>query len=384
MQYIAKVASTGPISVNGSSVYTKNGTYQSTETGTVEYHYSAANGVNIVNFHRLKKSGVLLPLTRWNQVEIDGQCWQSDDVWNQNDGSHHVRTTKRPVATSFWLLQESDIDSRLANFELDATYYVQAAAAKIYSQGWDALTFSAELSKTILMFREFVRKHIMTAKFKNKSTLDRLTDLGNSDLEFRYGWRVLYYDMKDIIKAIQSIDTNRTRYKESVGSNFDDVTVSSYDQEWQSRWNHYSITETLSIGLRGTVVADIEPPKVQLNAVVTAWELVPYSFVVDWLLNVGQYLEAMSFLAFSSSHYAAGGVYATLRKESTHDSTTWKSPYYGSGITHTGWSEVKKTSRIPTSVSLTPQVKLRLDGFKVVDLVALALQQLQRRVKWRQ
>jgi hypothetical protein len=120
-------------------------------------------------------------------------------------------------------------------------------------------------------------------------------------------------------------------------------------------------------------VADIEPPRVSFNPIVTGYELITLSFGLDWVVNVGQWLSAMSFLIFSTNYVAAGGVYASCRRTLDLQSTVWKTIYSGTNTFH-GESTASISIRTPQNVSLRPHVNLRLNLAKVFDLTALLAQ----------
>jgi hypothetical protein len=249
--------------------------------------------------------------------------------------------------------------------------YLTAAAARIYSSGWDALTFLAEFGKTVGMFRNLTGR-----------TIDQMQS-GRIDekwLESRYGWRLLIYDIKDIIKAVNSLDEHRMRYRESVGSTKSE-SFSDTHYYYSTLYNSETVFTTVAeVGLRGTIVADIEPPKIALNPITTAWELIPYSFVADWFVNVGKYLESMSFLALSHKHYAAAGLSAKVTRIGTSE-VSWVDPSWtASEYSFNSYCVSESTVRNPASVPYSPSIDVNIDATKIADLGALTSQAMLR--KW--
>lgn len=255
----------------------------------------------------------------------------------------------------------------------DLSYYVQAAAAKIYGSGWDGLTFIAELHKTKKMLVGFATRLV-------RNMLSGRWD--HIWLEARYGWRVLWYDMQDIAKVIQNLDGERKRFRESVGTTEKSVYSGSTPTGSQYGTAHWTTYEEITLGIRGTVVADIEPPKVSFNPFVTGWELITFSFVIDWILNVGQWLESMSFLALSTSYTSAGGLMVKRRAEKGPlFYTAYTSPFNGSSIVDPqgpSWVEETLLCRVPLGIPKSPLTQLRIDSLKVVDLLALLFSRLKR------
>lgn len=343
-----------------SSDYYINDVFQNTVTGYVKYNFKESNGWNIPDYHKRKERGELLPFTPWNQWEVSTSQSVPEDHVIYN-GIEHLRDGNFALPPEYWWIDIQDLKDLADGLETD--YWVQAAAAKIYSSGWDALTFMAELGKTIAMFRGLVQRLV---QYILDGHLDKLW------LEGRYGWRLIYFDIKDVEEAIRNLDESRTRFKESAGHTEEYTEVSSLDDlGYGSRSFDFQRTRQFEIGTRGSIVADISPPKVAFNPVTTGWEVIPWSFVLDWCINIGQYLEAMSFLAYSSKHTAAGGIHITCEQTVNLVSQTWNPGFSGRGMTFSSSGLAKYTVRTPTSVSFSPFTKLRLEAFKVTDLIAL-------------
>lgn len=76
--------------------------------------------------------------------------------------------------------------------------------------------------------------------------------------------------------------------------------------------------------------------QIQLNPFVTAWELVPFSFVVDWFVNVGDWLQSQTatLVTYASQRVAClsikKDVISTTFVISKHNwSVTKSSPFHG-------------------------------------------------------
>jgi len=322
-------------------------------------------GRDLPEYHKRKKRGELLPITYFRQEEIKRETHVAFDM--QYNSSSYRKLCQRRTGNIWPYPEEAMMQEFVDGYPTE--YFVQAAAAKIYSSGWDALTFMAELRQTYAMFSNFV------GNFAKNASSGKLENIW---LEGRYGWRTLMYDIEDINKMLQNIDAKRTRFKESVGTTVKEVIQTPFLWGQAEGGNvDFTRTDTIFIGLRGTVVADVEPPDLSFNPITTAWELKTLSFVVDWIVNVGQFLEAMSFLIISTQHYAAGGREISVIREYTIDSVT---PHSGWSYTCEGRSDSFRrwTMRIPTTVSNNPLLQLRLDGWKALDLVSLAVQAFRK------
>ena len=262
------------------------------------------------------------------------------------------------------------------------TRWRQGAAAKIYNNGFDLSTFIAESNDLRRTFTGLlskvgsIKKQILK-KTRNPKRL--LRDLEDAWLEARYGWRPLMYDIEEFNETLREFDEKRTRWSERVGATerWTDTETISWSTE---PYNWYiDRTNEYEISLRGSCTADIMLDKWRTDAAVTAWEVVPYSFVVDWFFNVGQALSAHS-LALKSDAIAASAGYKISCKRSVVGgcaSITFTTDFTGEVIfggprTAEGYGVYEV--REPGSVSSLPQSNINLDAYKLADLAAFVHQ----------
>lgn len=178
-------------------------------------------------------------------------------------------------------------------------------------------TFLGELREAIHMVKRpasSLRKGITAYLREAKKVSRRLhyTDRGKIWtklwLEYNYGWRPLLHDIDDAMNALADVNpyvpdyivsTAKDKFNlgssvlgtfvsgiiVSAGARFTEVAsgsvkymgVVAWESEnrapsWQSRW--------------GLTASDFVP---------TVWELIPYSFIVDYFSNIGDIIDAMSF-----------------------------------------------------------------------------------------
>jgi hypothetical protein len=329
---------------------------------TVGYDRGYFSGWNIPHYHRRLNAGELLPHTPYEAFKAKGR-WNGTHYRHDIPSNISYRTDRNwtavPTYAPEWDITVLQLKNIAASY--DASSYVQDAAAAIYSGGWDALTFVAELRKTIVMFTSAL------------SSLKRLLTLGNPAstwLEYRYGWRILYYDIVDIAKAIDNLEAERTRFSQRAG-----ITHRKTEVIERPQWDGYSgftmkIVIDDEISLRGSVTADINPPRFQVNPAITAWELIKFSFIIDWFVQIGTWLEAMSFLIFSTNYTASYGYKVTRLVTATMTDVHFGATSSGS---HQGYalSSAELVWRIPSTVSHFPTIRVNVDTPKMIDLWAL-------------
>lgn len=377
-----------------------NGVLDSDTFGTStqrKYVYDDYYGCVISDYHRRRNSGELLPFTRYRNCKITTEVsGPSELVYGFTSSGGNIRVYKDswydnsnlPLQTNGLVYGGYGTDYFVNilrdNLGVDPKVFVQRAAARLYGRGWDGMTFLAEFSQVVRMFRGCIFQFIELVEaylkdMSKRNTGDAVLKTFNQWLQGRYGWRVLVYDIKDINELILGIDKEqRTRSKERTGQSY----TYTHDRSKVNTSDHGRIItdiSELSFSVRGSVIADFMPNKITLNPVVTAWELVPYSFVVDWFYNVGQALNALSFLSVNNLYTASYGIHCEVNRSYSvsvyFPNPAWGSPHSNADqftMTQTGTFKLRE----PCFVSSLPSININLNSFKVMDLIALIGQSL--------
>lgn len=115
-----------------------------------------------------------------------------------------------------------------------------------------------------------------------------------------------------------------------------------------------------------------------LNPVSWAWEVLPYSFVIDWFWNFGGYLRALETALLYSKSFVSGCKTQTIHhqyscggsgKSTSHPSVTY-AVTCGSRVIKYYERTVLNTMPVP----LAPTLKMSLSPWRIVNAVALLLQ----------
>lgn len=280
---------------------------------------------------------------------------------------------------------------------------LQAALAKARMSGWDVGTFAAEFSKTASLVRNAgstfeKRSRTIYQAVKSRSRyrrMDLLRAFSEQWLEYRYGWRTLLYDMQDAHGALSELNgkvCDRKRATEveiaekhlpPTSTNSSSFLTDSGSQGGDGGYNILTqdsqvLRARAGVGLEG-IIADTP---FMVNPAVTAWELVPYSFVLDWFFNVGDAVGAWA-------PFLRGKVaYGFFSIETVNTRVMTVTPISSRYATLTGdispssmVSTVTSKSRHPATPSFNLGFRLNLDKKKVTDIVALVLLGHARRIK---
>lgn len=356
-----------------------------------DYYSDNFSGRLLENFHKRKSSGELLPQTAYFNEVVETNCSGPPYVnygFTTLSGGQ-LRDYRYDWFDSKALPMQLNgcsygtvLGSNLVNTALEENgvnphLYPAWAAAKLYSKGWDALTFLAELHQVVRMFKNVFRQFNSLASSylgSRRSASGATNESFNTWLQGRYGWRILLYDIQDINKLIDGIGKKqRTRFSERTGQSFTYSVDNSKVIASDHRREITDLTE-ISLSVRGSVITDFVPSKVTLNPIVTAWELVPYSFVVDWFYNIGSALNALSFLVVSNKYTASIGYWAEATRnvsvEVSFPNPSWVNPY-SNADQYSMVQTLTHRKRVPCVISTLPSLRVNLNVFKVMDLLAL-------------
>lgn len=179
-----------------------------------------------------------------------------------------------------------------------------AAAANAVSEKWDVLTFLAEFSQSVATLHSVGRKFntkmvdvIKHLKRARKWSADRVWRwLRGEWLEWRYGIRPIVYDFISVYEGLRRLYLDIELVK-GKGYQEEEVLWSNVTVEPAAHWT--AIYQQKVVGkryYRGAAYVDIDLTafdQVSIDPIVTAWELTPYSFVIDKFIDIGAWLSTL-------------------------------------------------------------------------------------------
>lgn len=208
-------------------------------------------------------------------------------------------TIKRSGAVtvgSYFSSRDAEATFKLPDPDFDqVTYVVNRAIADARSGALDVLTNIAEMPESMRMFRNVFRRignisHNLATYARTEKELRSLW------LEYRYGWTPLISEAQKAIGLYNH--TYRTGQLIRSKSSSDD-TENSTDiyASGTEPYFHFSgeIRREYKFKYRGfayATIVDLNKKLIQIDPFVTAYELLPYSFVLDWFIDLGSYIQA--------------------------------------------------------------------------------------------
>lgn len=365
-------------------------------------------------YFRAKREGGIIPVSPMTsrRSECLFNPGSIDATWYYHNSGFWSRRRLQAHGVAIWSEPLSWLQARLPArpvFSEDEAL-LQSALARAQTDAWDTATFLAELGKTVQSFTtlhgrimrlysDFQRK-LFQKKHWNPETAASLW------LEMRYAWRPLLYDIQDINKAIMRLQEG---LQEPLcrGWATDEVSagpqLSPTYRTGLNFWDGRLTTGLVPIGgsagisdggLQVSGVASVTTTDLKRATVgvqvttrvatmfdpfVTAWELVPYSFILDWVISVGDLIAAFSPSATGHFRYATYSVERTteLRFDCTVTPVTLSPQTWvlesGSPFHSQYTMVVKDYQRMEASVTPTLALQLNFDWAKLLDLVALAV-----------
>jgi hypothetical protein len=190
-------------------------------------------------------------------------------------------------------------------------------------------------------------------------------------LSVRYGWRLLLYDIQDIAAAIGQTEgklRERQSQRSGISQQWEDDLSFVYTQPGVFT-NDYTDIRSNDFSVRGRVITDFLPATVSVNPFVTYWEVIPFSFVIDWLINIGRSITTLSFLILNDRYTACWGISHKVERQASLVTTALDTRVFNSYQTVSQSYEVYY--RVPCLIPKLPLLKTNFSAAKFVDLVAL-------------
>jgi len=265
------------------------------------------------------------------------------------------------------------------------------AIANLRGDLWDIGTTAAEFGKTVKLVvaagasirraQDFILK-VMGARKRGRrlSAREFMDEFSRLWLEGRYGWRPLYYDLLAAQEAYERLGKGLVVRRGAARASKSLVSSGVHASALPGSFGDVARINrrtTFTVSVRGFCggYLDLDKP-VSIDPLVTGWEVIPYSFVIDWFFNIGSNIQAYSPLAAGKLLWS--GTSTVVQSETVLSIELNPAP--------SGWQVVEQsiegsgtfrcsrrdTTRVPAQGVVSLEFKPRLDILKGIDLIALA------------
>lgn len=292
------------------------------------------------------------------------------------------------------LLYEDPPSINFPNTENDILWNKALAKlpARVNGSQFNLPLFFAEYHKTQKMVVDLLQD--IRRRFKGASTRRQAWNIW---LEYRYGWRLLVMDIYSALEALHSIRTtrsvmqvnatatsaydtilvNKDRYSSTATRYFTPGMVSDYTLLMDYK---FGTTVTVRYRESNATLGTLQQWGIT-NPLGLGWELIRYSFIIDWIIPVGQYLSTLDtwvgkdFISGTRSDWC-DIVYTAIPKnyrDPLNPAWTEKpGARYGASAVHRRSYKRQVLASFPKA-SL-PSVQLNLNASRILDLIALTRQ----------
>lgn len=355
-------------------------------------------------YFALVRSNGALPVNQFSSTQVMDEATATPfTLTRKSTGACEVAATGRAYV--------GHLPVSVAIPEIDEDGLVTQALARAKQPIWDVLTFAAELRSTQALLTSFwsrfessIRKAFAAyyeyAKRRSKKGGGRAIRVSWDEftgwwLTTRYGWRPLIMEMKSIQDAITALLSKASKQELRTGASVRSDSATGSKALLSPMWcaGHVSVvssgdsfmteiitTQTVEVrkrafvgfrhsgGLTGTL---------GLDPLVTAWELVTLSFVVDWFIDIGSWIQSWTPFVNGSVQYCGVSTEIVTTTTTTARRIYRDHPSYlgspGGLTTYTSITTMK--SRRPANYTASvPQVEFDLDWTQLMDLIAIASQ----------
>lgn len=208
-------------------------------------------------------------------------------------------------------------------------------------------------------------------------------ELAQRYMEARYAIRPMAYDVRNTLKALADKCPARyatfRHYRESLASDEGTIICRAVAGDYRID-GHYTANRSMEVRVGVLTFVEAYDSAVRFGTFdifQSAWEVIPFSFIVDWFWNVGKVIAAWSpkiGLKTLASWYVVKDItYLSVTAES---GTSLKSGYnYTNTYSRTGdYSKtISKKYRIPNpDRPILPDCNIKLNNLKLLDLGVIA------------
>jgi hypothetical protein len=203
----------------------------------------------------------------------------------------------------------------------------------------------------------------------------------NKWLEATYGWIPLFQDIHGVAVFHRNYMKERQVQAQGYITTRDYIKVGVNPYTSESSW---TVTDRLRMSrrLRITDTAAVDLNRLtSLNPLAIAWELVPYSFVVDWVFDIGGYLQNLETACGAGYQVVSGfNAFTSRVVSSTHVTRGPSAPaavtqLYGNGAYRATWKDRQVANSLP--LPQPPSFVVNLGARRILSAAALVRQQLR-------
>lgn len=240
-----------------------------------------------------------------------------------------------------------------------------------------SLDISVDLAQASQVGRMFkpAGKIVMLAGLASRKVIPGIKSISQAWLEYRYGWAPLCQTVYDAANESLNLVLNKSssyRVRSSQAVETGDIqTANMYSVGPIDGRVTRSGRHVCEIGIKLSNPQHDPARWSSLNPVSIAWELVPYSFVVDWFLDVGGYLRNMETALLYSNRFMGGYCTRGTFYDATFEAVAGNAEYTLVARSSSRLRSLNRTLLTSYPVPRLPSFKASLGSGRLLNTAAL-------------
>lgn len=262
-----------------------------------------------------------------------------------------------------------DFNSKLRNDKVDLLTFA-AEGKSSFAMLANAFTDLCKLYRAVRKADAKAVRRVLKPRRLGKSLSShwRKKTAQNRWLELQYGWLPLYGDLKTAFEAMSDLPEA-------------DLLKISHSTRFEKEYPYKAVSAKSVLTTRCYYVKESSALRqaaqwnLGINPLLTAWELVPYSFVVDWFIPIGDFIGqfgssvGLKFISGTTAYFEK------CELERKRSSSTFVGPYYCTCDIIYSQSTVHTERRVLTTSPIGfPEITLGLSGKRALNALALITQ----------
>lgn len=351
-----------------------------TDVVTPNYKERIAHGEIINNPMTSHKNTLVYPGAQSFSYKISDTRDNGDIAWYRVSGNKvptlYGLNTVIPGTAEISAMKTSVIDQA-----------VTSAHANIDTSSMLALASAGEARKTVRSIASILSRVYSIFKSLRKLDMRRLKkeisrrELEDRYMEARYALRPLMYDVNGLVEGLQAQpDSTRRTFR---GFASDTISGSSVLDTAQTQFHSIKMVVdnkwSYTVSARAGVLCDVQTSNITIWGLdkipETIWELTPFSFIIDWFVNVGDTIGALT----PNAGVKQRASWVTVKEEysdcnsyhSPYLTGTWNVDYMSAPSFAHSWHSIVKDRLVEPTVSVFPTMSVSLDCYKLADLAII-------------
>lgn len=362
-----------------------------TDVSTPGFHKKMREGIIINNpfkrIHVKSDSDAAGPLVH-EYHQVGGVTCGLHTPTQTHDKYHKTSGVWRPSSPAYIVMTDQQREGRR---QIAIDQAVTQASANIDESEILALATIAESGKTVDSIRNILWRAFKIAravrKLDGKYLAKELSpkELADRYMEARYAIRPLIYDVKGILASVEKRQRKIRKTYRGYGSAeklSQKVVHKDFNIQLIYAVGDFENTLEHEVTARAGILCDVDVTQANIigatQILETGWELLPFSFIIDWFANVGETIAANTPNA-GVQQLASWVTYSErlvlTRKMVGYRSTATNYGFKVPNLVLSPWQVVREElvleRRINPIVSMSPRVDLRLDMYKLTDLAII-------------